>query len=203
MTWRKATTVPERYASSPRQRGAVLVESLIVISCLILGLMGVMYFKNFYVKQLTAHRLAQASVIAYSMGACQNNVPSEWIGAGDRGKLTVAGPSERREDAVDRTQPNNTSANSSDPQAQQIVNGAGQLSTGGDGVLNPMVSSRVAGRVAIEARDPNSLTRARHRVFDGKVGALTHVSCGEKVREGEYSDVLDMVKSAVGGLIGR
>ena len=55
------------------KRGAVMVEALIVISLLILGFMGLVFFRGYYEKTLQATRLARGSIIVYSMTGCTEN----------------------------------------------------------------------------------------------------------------------------------
>jgi len=54
-----------------RQRGAIFVESIIVISFFTLCFLGVMYFRELYVAKISAQRLARASAMAHAMGACK------------------------------------------------------------------------------------------------------------------------------------
>jgi Tfp pilus assembly protein PilX len=52
-------------ARRARARGAVMVEALIVISLLILGFIGLAFFREYYVKSLVASRLARGSILVY------------------------------------------------------------------------------------------------------------------------------------------
>src|SRR5437763_62212 len=52
------------------QRGAAMVEAIVIISVFILFLLGTVYFKNLYQQKLHVLRLGRASTLAYSMAAC-------------------------------------------------------------------------------------------------------------------------------------
>jgi len=52
------------------QRGAVFVESIVVLSFFILCFLGVLYFREVYLAKLRVQRLARASAMAHAMGAC-------------------------------------------------------------------------------------------------------------------------------------
>jgi hypothetical protein len=53
------------------QRGAILVESIIVISFFTLCFLGVMYFRELYLAKMHVQRLARASAMAHAMSACK------------------------------------------------------------------------------------------------------------------------------------
>lgn len=55
------------------QRGAVFVESIVVISFFTLCFLGVLYFRELYLAKLRVQRLARASAMSHAMGACERD----------------------------------------------------------------------------------------------------------------------------------
>ena len=62
---------PISLRSRRARRGAVLVESIVVISFFTLCFLGVVYFREVYVAKLQVQRLARASAMAHAMSACK------------------------------------------------------------------------------------------------------------------------------------
>ena len=180
-----------------RERGAAMVEAAIVISLLTLGLMGLMFFRYYYVKELTAARLARASVLAYSMGGCDAQEPKDWIGIKDRIDLTVSAP-----DAPD-SQPATgkdvkDAATSSDSGANGFLDGLG-LTGDGRGVLNPITKSHLEGKVAINSK-PGLLAPSK-TIFKGDVRSSSYVTCGEKPKPGNVGTVVSDMMGKLKGLM--
>ena len=127
------------------ERGAAMVEAVIVISMLILGLMGLMFFRYFYVKELMAARLARASTLAYAMSGCDDGKrPKDWIGIKDRIDLTVSAPDADSQPAAGKDV--NQPATSSNSDANGFLSGLG-LTGDGRGVLNPITKTGVSGNL--------------------------------------------------------
>lgn len=177
------------------ERGAAMVEAAIVISMLILGLMGLVFFRRFYVKEMMAARLARAGTLAYSMSGCTGTEPKDWIGTKDRVDLTVSAPDAPDSQAAngkDVTQP----ATSGNSDANGFLSGLG-LTGDGLGVLNPITKDGVAGNVKV---DSSSGTLSPTKTyFKSDVKARSYVTCGEKPKDG---DVGTLVKDLMGKLLG-
>ena len=179
------------------ERGAAMVEAAIVISLLTLGLMGLMFFRYYYVKELNAARLARASVLAYSMGGCDGQEPKDWIGIKDRLDLTVSAP-----DAPD-SQPAtgkdvDKAATSSNSGANGFLDGLG-LTGDGRGVLNPITKSHTEGKVAINSK-PGVLAPSK-TIFKSDVRASSYVTCGEKPKPGNIKTLLKDLMGKLKGLL--
>jgi len=56
-----------------RERGAVFVEAVVIISFLTLALLGITFFHKLYVQKERSARLAGAAAIAFAMGACNGD----------------------------------------------------------------------------------------------------------------------------------
>jgi hypothetical protein len=176
------------------ERGAAMVEAVIVISMLILGLMGLMFFRYFYVKELMAARLARASTLAYAMSGCEDPVPKDWIGSKDRIDLTVSAPDADSQPATGKDV--NQPATSGNSDANGFLSGLG-LTGDGRGVLNPITKTGVSGKVKIESKS-GTLSSSK-TYFKSDVAARSYVTCGEKPKDG---DIGVLVKDLMGKLLG-
>lgn len=59
----------------PRERGAILVESLIVIVALIVFLLGFLYVHQAFTVQLQVQEASRAAAFAFSMNGCEGGLP--------------------------------------------------------------------------------------------------------------------------------
>jgi hypothetical protein len=164
-----------------------MVEALIVISLLILGFMGLVFFRAYYTKTLVATRLARGSILVYSMTGCgDSNRPGQWIGNRDLANLTAAAPGGGSQPAQSGKPP--ATANGTGGSVLSRLPG---LSGDGGGVLNPITISDLTGRVRVHT---SSGTLAPERtVFDQQVHARSFVSCGDPIRDGDFGDVIDYI----------
>jgi hypothetical protein len=186
---RDATPANARLRGGRSERGAALVEALIVISLLILGFAGTVFFRDFYVKTLLATRLARGSVLAYSMTGCgSNNEPAQWIGRLDLASLTAARPNSARAPAAGR---NNGANARSTGKAGEVMSRVPGLSDDGGGIMNPTATSDLSGRVRVRTSD-GALSTPR-TFFDSPVHARSFVSCSDPVRNGDFGEVLDYI----------
>jgi hypothetical protein len=176
-----------------RQRGAALVEALMVISFLILGFMGLIFFRELYRKQLTAMRLARASLIAHSMTACRDDsAPVRWLGRADLGRYRAGPPGQQAENASDSSSSHSMSAGQ---QAGTILGRVGGVSGNGRGVVNPITTSEVSGHTSVETG--GGLFSRGRRVFEGNLRSRSYVTCSDPVRDGEFTDVLGYVRGVI------
>ena len=61
----------KNHRSRRAQRGAIFVESIIVISFFTVCFLGVLYFRELYLAKMQVQRLARASAMAHAMSACK------------------------------------------------------------------------------------------------------------------------------------
>jgi len=173
------------------QRGAVLVEALIVTSLLALTFMGLVFFRDFYVQKLVAARLARGSVLVHSMTGCtdNSNEPAQWIGQADLLKLTAARPGYDQRPASDPNTMDNTSAVG---EAGDVMGRVPGLSGDGKGIMNPIVNSHLSGRSRTTTKS-GALSPER-TVFDQELHARSFVSCADPVRDGNFGDVIKYIE---------
>ena len=179
-------------------RGAVFVEALIVISFMVIALAGLMYFKMFYMKQLWAMRLARASAIAYSLGACQDKVnePEPWLGKDVRA-LVAGAPKKKQQDAND---PSGQAAyQQNDKNSGQFTQMVPGVAGEGTGIINEMAVTAFSGEARITESASGLTGTTSKDVFKGGVQSRSHVSCSDKVRkgglEGMIETIIGMVKA--------
>ncbi|HWA73196.1 MAG TPA: hypothetical protein VG937_12695 [Polyangiaceae bacterium] len=196
----KRTARRLRRAECRRARGAAMVEAAIVISMLTLGLMGLMFFKGLYLKELSAMRLARASALAYSMTGCQENVqvPKDWLGKKDLATLTSRNPDQNKQPATGKDQNEAAKSNGNDNGfASSALGKTGVLSDDGKGVLNPIVTTDLSGKVSLDKKE----LVQKKTVFKSDVRSRSWVSCGEKQREGNVGETLSLIKDDLGKLL--
>lgn len=171
-----------------KQRGAILVEAAITITTLTLGLVGLAFFRDFYIDQIKVSRLARASVIAHSMAGCEQD-GKEWIGR-DVGAFTGFDPQQQERAAADPALGASYAPGAeAPPMASQLLEQAPGTTRGGEGLLNPITTAGVAGQVRAAANGPSAST-----VFEAAVKSNSFVSCGDEVRKRDVEEVLDMTK---------
>ena len=191
-------------------RGAAMVEALIVVSILVLGFMGLVFFKQMYVGQLHAQRVARASIIAHGMGACEANYAPDWAGEDVGNSAANQGlPSEEAADGAAASQvsdgaasgpststtPPNTGA---DSRAAPVVNGLEQTTPDGNGFLNKIAGNEFTSKVEVNTNQGT----ARESRFRADVRSTAFVSCGDPViRETGFGDAFSRVASIMGDFL--
>lgn len=169
-----------------RVRGAIFVEATIVICTFTLFLMGVIFFRELYVKKIRTQTLARVSAIAYAMGGCQSSIePQKWLGD-DLGRAT---PGNKTDD--DRTAPESGSniASSGSDKASSIMSSFPQAGDGST-FLNPV--NKITMAKSIKVTKPNGMFRS-DSVMETPIGARSHQSCGDVVRDGDFDEIVDVV----------
>jgi hypothetical protein len=166
-----------------RERGAVFVEAIIVVSFFTLIFVGLVYFRTFYLTQLKVMRLARASSIAYTMGACTANDPAAWASSDIKGSTQSTGQTKTTSPTSQST------ATQGSPEAQAIMK---DLPGGGndDGIMNPI--GNVGLSEVVRAGMKTALRTSNW--FESTPRATSYVSCGDKVRDGSFDEVLGYVK---------
>jgi hypothetical protein len=181
-----------------RQRGAILVEAAITVTTLTLGLLGLAFFRDFYIDQIKVSRLARASALAHSMRGCDPD-GQEWLGR-DLGTFTNASAEPQNQTAAaDPTLGSYAPAADAPPVAGQLLEQAPGTTRSGEGLLNPITTAGVGGEVQASARGSSA---APGMAFQATVLSRSFVSCGDEVRRGDIEEVLDMTKDQLSNFIG-
>jgi hypothetical protein len=171
-----------RSARRRRQRGAAFVEAIIIISFFVLAFLALVFFRDLYLKKLLLGRVARASAIAYSMGGCTDNDPAGWAKA-DLGNGNNAGTGLANQQQPTRDPRPVTGSQ----EAQNIVSRL--PGTGSDNsMLNPIGSVNLGGKVTTQSK-------AGGAAFKSDVTWSSHVTCGDKVRDGDFKEIVGVVTS--------
>lgn len=176
------------------QRGAILVEAVITISILSLGLLGLAFFREFYISQLQVTRLARASAIAHSMQACEPD-GKEWIGR-DLGIFSGLDPQASTETAADPANGSYALGADAPPVAGQLFDAVPNTTTAGEGLLNPITTAGVAGEVHAAMNGESGTGTS----FEAAAKSQSFVSCGDEVRHGDVEELLDMLETQLRSL---
>jgi len=183
-----------------RQRGAVFVEAIVVISALTLGVIALAYVRDLYVQQMAVARLTRAAVIAHSMAGCKTNQPREWLGK-DLAGYTTQGTNEERQSARGKDGGGAPSGTDS-AKASNLVQRSGATSSDGKGLLNPITDAEFGGQAKATGREGGRTSRTQ-TVFSGKVRAKSFVSCGDEVKDGDFDRVMGVMKDEISNLLGK
>jgi hypothetical protein len=189
-----------RRSSRRNERGAILVEATVVISLLTLGLLGLAFFRDYYINQIKVSRLARAAVLAHSMVGCEDS-HKEWIGK-DLSTFSGFEPSQQSQTAAGDLGPSQSYAAGADapPEASGFLGQVAGTTNDGEGLLNPITTSRIGGLV--RATNASSPEPGERRTFEAQVISGSHVTCGDRVRKRNYSEILDMTKDQIMMLMG-
>jgi hypothetical protein len=176
------------------ERGAALVESLILSSALALGLLALIYFRDLYITQLRVMRLARASAIAHSMAACTANSPELWLDL-DLDTYQSNTPLQDQMPATGSARSRARPVNSAQARrARRFVEQSGAGTSSGEGFLNPVTTTDVSGSVGASSVDT---------VFQGDGQALSFVGCGDAVKQERYPDLISKVAEEFTALFGE
>lgn len=158
-------------------RGAVMVESIVVISFFVLAFIGVLYFRSLYTHKLEAQRLARAAAMTHAMGACKTDprggIARDLGGRGFEQTPGVGTP-------FDAQPP---SGNDKGSEALKNV----RESLGDDGLAS-VTTIRLDQRVGVTSRpdDPRS-------GFHANVSSASYVVCGDTVHDDRYEGIVQHI----------
>lgn len=176
-----------------RERGAALVESLILASALVVGLLALIYFRDLYVTQLRVLRLARASAIAHSMAACTANSPELWLDL-DLDIYETNPPLGEQMPAAGSARSRARPVNPAEARrARRFVESSGAGTSSGEGLLNPVTTAAVSGGVSVSGGDA---------AFQGEGRALSFVGCGDAVKQERYPDLVGKLTEEFSALFG-
>jgi hypothetical protein len=170
---------PRRFTSAHRRtRGAVFVEAVIIITSFVLFLMGMMFFRRVYQNKLLAMRAARGATLAHAMGGCKANEPQAWL---QRDKPAGAG-TQRGENKAPQT---TTASPPDDAKAKQVYDSLPQAGQDGS-FLNPIDNVTLSKSVSV---------LSKNKGFRGDVASISHASCNDEVRNGDFDEVVDKITS--------
>jgi hypothetical protein len=179
-----------------RRRGAVFVEALVVISALSLGLSGLVYFRELYLHQLSALRLARAAALAHALAGCKDNTPARWLGK-DLADQRASGSGQDKQSARAGTSSRPVAAGDGG-RAARLFGRSGSATSDGEGLLNPISDADVSALARVRGlRDGRATT-----LFEGQARSRSYVSCGEEVKDGDFEQLIPMIRDEAAALFG-
>lgn len=168
-----------------------------MISIMILGLLGLVFLRQYYIKHIHASRLARAGVLTYAMIGCDKRepplLPRDWIGVKDLAKLTP----ESQNPPNNTTVPNDTgrtgSGNKTD-KGDEVFGASGALKPE-DGIANPIAQTGMLGKASVTKE--RAVVGTPPSFFERTARSRAFVSCGDEIREGSFGEVLDQVAGMI------
>jgi hypothetical protein len=176
-----------RSSSRRLQRGAIFVEAIIVVSTFILLFLGMVFFRDMYLKSLRVSRMARATVIAYSMKGCPTDRdPAEWAGDDLDPKAGKSAPGPTQTPVP---KPNQLAIPSK--RAQRVM---GELPGAGSNgsPMNPIADLGFS--MEAHASTRKSKLGAR-KGFKRKMSSISFVSCGEGIKKDGFENVVNYALS--------
>lgn len=172
-----------------RSRGAVFVEAVLIVATMILMLMGMVFFRTYYLEQMKTSRVARAAVLAYSMGGCdEKGGPSAWVGDDMRKSAQQTRSVDQETRPAQQLKPAPTSSGASAMMAQ--IPGA---PVGGN-ALFPVAKLGLEVNVQATTREGALQTP---RAIKSTARAKSYVVCGEEMKEGSIADLISMARSII------
>lgn len=177
-------------------RAAVFVEALVVISALSLCFAALVYFRDLYVRQLSTLRLARGAALAHALAACKGNAPEQWLG---RDLVDYRSHTPRQDRTPVRGGAGRGAGVRGDGgRAARLFGGSGSATSDGEGLLNPITDADVSGQALLRGPGANG----RGTLFQGQARSRSFVSCGEEVKDGDYDQLIPMIRDEAAALFG-
>jgi hypothetical protein len=155
--------------SRTAERGAVFVESIVVVVFFTLCFIGVVYFRELYVGKMRVQRLARSSAMAHAMTACGGDVKA---GLEDDLPKNGALPSSSKTPGAPAP-PSNQGG-----RTQDALDQFGQTKTGTP--LDEITAITVTTSANATTTNPDTL---KEQGFRSTVGASSFVTCADPVSD--------------------
>ena len=175
--------------SRSARRGAVFVESIVVVAFFTLCFLGVVYFRELYVGKLRVQRFARASAMAHAMNACSGDLSAGLeadIGNGPA-------PSGSAHDDDNPKPPPDRGA-----QAQQSLDAFPETKKGTPLDTITAVTLKTSA-MATTKNDPTSPGQE----FKSDVTSASFVTCGDPVRNGGIEEIFPAIGDVFKSLFGN
>lgn len=167
-------------------RGAIFVESIIVISFFTLCFLGTMFFRELYVKKARAQRLARASAMSYAESACSGD---------PKAGLDKDLPPNQPPPAGSAGQPLGN-APGGDPTANDAIGKFDNTSHGGP--FDPITAITV--QTTAEASTQKSVG-APKQGFKSTVTSTSYVSCMGPTSADQATEILPQILDVLGTIV--
>lgn len=163
------------------QRGAVFVESIVVISFSTLCFLGVLYFREVYLAKLHVQRLARASAMSHAMRACTGDVA-----AGLEKDLPPKPPDQKPEPGK-KPFPIDPNGNE---KAEEALAGFERSKSGTplDTITKVSLTTSASAMTKNDQASPE-------QGFKSDVSSTSFVTCGDPVTDGQYEEIFPYITS--------
>ncbi|MDB4937994.1 MAG: hypothetical protein JWP87_4966 [Labilithrix sp.] len=151
------------------ERGAIFVESIIVVVFFTLCFLGVVYFRELYVGKMRVQRLARSSAMAHAMNACSGDIKAGL----ERDLPKNAAPPSSAKTPGDPAPPGNQKG-----EAHDALEAFDQTKTGTP--LDEITAITVTTSANATTKNPQTL---KEQGFRGTVSASSFVTCGDPVSD--------------------
>ena len=174
-----------RSQTRARQRGAIFVESIIVITFFTTCFIGTMFFRELYVKKARVQRVARAAAMSFAMNACQGD-PNAGL---DKDMPQNQPPPSNGQGPPDA----NTGRGSSSDK-----NASSALAAMGGAPFDPTTSVSVHTTAeAVTQKDPAS----KKQGFTADVGSTSTVGCMDQTSTDQATEVLPKLEQTIKSVI--
>ena len=168
-----------------KKRGAIFVESIIVISFFTLCFLGAMFFRDLYVKKARVQRLARASAMSYAENACTGD---------PKAGLDQDMPPNQPPPSSDQGPPLGNKK-TDDKNAAPAVNKFDSTSHGGP--FDPVTGITVQTTASATTQ---SSTGAPKQGFTSPVGSTSYVACMAPTSNDQVAEIFDQIKDTIGSI---
>jgi len=160
------------------QRGAAMVEAIIVIVFFILSFTGLVYFHKLYLTKVRTTRVSRAATLHDAIIGCKGDVRAELAAAG--GSSSIPGGH----------LPNNVPYNGSP--GSDLSSVANSALGGQSGV-----SSNLGAKIVHITNDGRASERGGGNTFSAKTDSTSYVGCSDPVDDEQFGDIIPRVTSAI------
>ena len=169
-----------------RERGAVFVEAVVIISFLTLALLGITFFHKLYVEKERAARLAGAAAIAFAMGACNGDATASIKTEMPKGQ---SGNSTQNNEPPPQKYQNESHSDSS----QKALSAAGSKD---NNFLNPTSDVTVSGKASSTTKSDG-----KTKGFSVNVSSKSFVSCSDETTDKDFEAVIGKIGDLIGSIV--
>ena len=163
--------------SRGNERGAVLVEAIVVIAFFVIAFTGLVYFHTLYLTKIRTSRISRVATLHHAIVGCEGNVQTELAQAGGAsvtpgGKLTNNVPYK------------NGAGSTLSPVAQSAAGGKSG------------VGSSLDAKIVHITNDGLAKAHGGGAVYASKTDTTSYVGCSDPVSNEQYGDIVPNLKNA-------
>ena len=163
--------------SRGNQRGAVLVEAIVVVAFFIVAFTGLNYFHNLYLSKIRVSRIARVATLHHAIVGCDGNVNTELAQAGGA-SVTPGGKLSN-----DVPYKNGAGAGLSPVAASAAGHQSG-------------VGSSLDAKIVHITNDGVAAERGGGMIYGSKTDTTSYVGCSDPVSNEQYGDIIPNLKNA-------